>query len=89
MGRCYFHSTEVVWELIAQEEWLGCRHNVAHEGHTRVNTSVGSMNFSVLYIKLMYMYNVFKNLYVVQKEHWWTLTSSWSDEVQRVFSTAQ
>ena len=42
-GRCYFNSTEAVWELIAQEEWLGCRHDVAHVGHTRVNTSVGSM----------------------------------------------
>ena len=26
MGRYYFHFTEVVWEMIAQEEWLGCRH---------------------------------------------------------------
>ena len=29
-GRCYVHSTEAVWELIAREEWLGCRHDVAH-----------------------------------------------------------
>ena len=59
MERCYFHSTEAVGELIAREEWLGCRHDVAHVGHIRVNTSVGSMYFLVLYIKLMYMYNVF------------------------------
>ena len=43
MGRYYVHSTEAVWELIAREEWLGCRHDVAHVGHTRVNTSVGSL----------------------------------------------
>ena len=28
--RYYFHSTEAVWELIAREEWLGCRHDVVH-----------------------------------------------------------
>ena len=28
----------------AREEWLGYRHVVAHVGHTRVNTSVGSMH---------------------------------------------
>ena len=43
MGRLYFHSTETVWEMIAWEEWLRCRHDVTHVGHTRVNTSVGSM----------------------------------------------
>ena len=42
-GEMIFHSTEAVWEMIAREEWLGCRHDVAHVGHTRVNTSVGSM----------------------------------------------
>ena len=42
MGRFYFYSTEAVWEVIAREELLGCRHVVAHVGHTRVNTSVGS-----------------------------------------------
>ena len=61
MVRCYFHSTEAVWELIAREEWLGCRHNVAHVEHIRVNTSVGSMYFfGFQYIKPMFMYNVFK-----------------------------
>ena len=49
MGRCYFHSTEAVWELTAREEWLGCRHDVAHVGHTRVNTSVGSL-YTVFWI---------------------------------------
>ena len=24
-----FHSTETVWELIAREEWLGCRHDAS------------------------------------------------------------
>ena len=28
-GEILFHSTEVVWELIAREEWLGCRHDAS------------------------------------------------------------
>ena len=24
-----FHSTEVVWEIIVQEEWLGCRYDAS------------------------------------------------------------
>ena len=58
MGRFYFHSTEAVWEMIAQEEWLGCRHDVAHVEHTRVNTSVGStyIFFCFFFKYKMYMY---------------------------------
>ena len=26
-GEILFHSTEIVWELVAQEEWLECRHD--------------------------------------------------------------
>ena len=59
MGRFYFHSTEAVWEMIAREEWLGCRHDVAHVGHTRVNTSVGSTYIIFWFLKYkMYMYYV-------------------------------
>ena len=28
-GEILFHSTEAVWELIAREEWLGCRHDTS------------------------------------------------------------
>ena len=59
MGRFYFHSTEAVWEMLAREEWLGCRHVVAHVGHTRVNTSVGSMyilKYKNLYILCFQIY---------------------------------
>ena len=61
MERLYFHSTEAVWEMVAREEWLGCRHAVVHVGHTRVNTSVGStylfLGFSFY---KTYMHYVFK-----------------------------
>ena len=33
------------------------------------------------------MYYVFKSIRII-KEYWWTLTSSWPDEVQKIFSTA-
>ena len=32
------------------------------------------------------MYIVFNSICSI-KEHWWSLTLSWSDEVQRMFST--
>ena len=28
-GEIWFHSTEAVWEIIAREEWLGCRHDAS------------------------------------------------------------
>ena len=35
-----------------------------------------------------YMYYVFKYIYSIIQKHWWSLTLSWLDEVQRTFSTA-
>ena len=92
MGRFYFHSTEAVWEMLAREEWLRCRHVVAHVGHTRVNTSVGSTYIIFLIFKNIktYMYYVFKSIHVssIIQKHWWSLILSWPDKVQRTFSTA-
>ena len=36
------------------------------------------------------MYYVFKSIHVysIIQKHWWSLTLSWSDEVERTFSTA-
>ena len=28
-GEIMIHSTEAVWEMLAQEEWLGCRHDAS------------------------------------------------------------
>ena len=28
-GKTLFHFIEVVWEMIAREEWLGCRHDAS------------------------------------------------------------
>ena len=43
--------------------------------------------FYFFYFKT-YMYYTFKIYIYCMKEHWWSLTSSWPDEVQRMFSTA-
>ena len=91
MGRFYFHFTEAVWEVIAREEWLGCRHVVAHVGHTRVNTSVGSTYFISgflfykIYICIYTLCFQIKYLYSIKQKHWWSLALSWPDEVQRMF----
>ena len=28
-GETMIHSTEAIWEMLAQEEWLGCRHDTS------------------------------------------------------------
>ena len=28
-GETIIHSTEIVWEILAREEWLGCRHDTS------------------------------------------------------------
>ena len=28
-GKILFHSTEAVWEMVAREEWLRCRHDAS------------------------------------------------------------
>ena len=62
---------------------------IAYARRTRVNTSVGSITlFSDFYDIKTYMYYVFKIYIYCIKEHWWSLTSSWPDEVQRMFSIA-
>ena len=56
---------------------------IAHVWHTRVNTSVGS-------VYIIFWFSRYKNLCICIsfsksicsiKEHWWSLTSSWPDEI--------
>ena len=62
MGRYYFHSTEAVWEMIAREEWLGCRHIASSMFDILESTPVWAQciifRFSI--DKPRYMYIVFK-----------------------------
>ena len=63
---------------------------ITHVWHTRVKTSMSSVyviswfsRYKHLYICILFS----KSIYSIKK-HWWPLTSSWPDEVQRMFSTA-
>ena len=60
---------------------------IAYVWYTRVNTSVGS-------VYVISWFSTYKHLYICIlfsksicniKEHWWSLTLSWLDEVQRMF----
>ena len=84
-GKILFHSTEAVWELIAMEEWLRCRHDTSPMFDIPGSTLVWAQYL------LFSDFQRYKNLYVLYFQiyiYWWTLTSSWPDEVQRIFSTA-
>ena len=63
---------------------------IAHVWHTRINTSVG-------FVYIIFWFSRYKNLCICIsfsksicsiKEHLWSLTLSWPDKVQRMFSTA-
>ena len=67
---------------------------IVHVWHTRVNTGVGSVYiifwFFLRYKNLcvyIYIYILFSKSICSIKKHWWSLTLSWLDKVQRIFST--
>ena len=81
-GETLIHSTEAVWEILAREEWLGCRHDASPMFDIPGSTPVWAPNllFSDFQNIKTYMYYVFKSIRII-KEHWWTLTSSWPNEI--------
>ena len=88
-GETLIHSTEAVWEILAREEWLGCQHDASSMFDIPGSTPVWAQYIYFMDFKDIktYTYHVFKSICII-KEHWWILTSSWPDEVQRMFSTA-
>ena len=76
-GKTLFYSTEAVWEMIAREEWLECRHDASPMFDIPRSTPVWAQYIYFLDFKDMktYMYYAFKSIHII-KEHWWTLTSS-------------
>ena len=87
-GETIIHS--IVWEILAREEWLGCRHDTSP-----MVDIPGSILVWAQYIvfsdfnKYKNLYVIcFENLYVLWKKHWWSLTLSWPNDVQRTFSTS-
>ena len=52
-GEIVFFTPPRLYGRWAREEWLGCRHDVAHVRHTRVNTSVGSLYIVFFWIFIL------------------------------------
>ena len=85
----YFTPLRLYWENSSGRVVGVSACCITHARHTRINTSVGSITlFSCFYDIKTYMYYAFKIYIYCIKEHWWSLTSSWPDEVQRMFSIA-
>ena len=61
-GETLIHSTEAVWEILAREEWLGCRHDTSPMVDIPESTLVWApyMIFFGFYDIKIYMYYVFK-----------------------------
>ena len=83
------HSTEAVMKMLSRKEWLGCRHDISPMVDIPGSTPVWApyMIFSGFHDIKIYMYYVFKIYMYYKKKHWWSLTSFWSDDVQRRFSS--
>ena len=84
-GEILFHSIEAVWELIAREEWLGCRHDASSmfdiSGSTPLWAQYILFYFSDFHDIKTYMYYIFKIYIYSIKEHWWSLILSCPDKV--------
>ena len=66
-----FHSTEAVWEMIAREEWLGCRHDASPMFDILGSTSVWAPYIYILFSDFhdikTYMYYVFKSIRIIKE----------------------
>ena len=68
-GETMIHSTEAVWEILAREEWLGCRHDVSPMFDIPESTLMWApyMIFSGFHDIKIYIYYVFK-IYMYYKK---------------------
>ena len=57
-GETMIHSIKVVWEMLAQEEWLGCRHDASPKFDIPGSTPVWAsyMIFSGFHDIKIYLY---------------------------------
>ena len=83
-GDTLIHSTEAVWEILARREWLGCQHDATLMFNIPESTPMWVQYIYIYFLDFKdiktYIYYVFKSICII-KEHWWTLTSSWPEEV--------
>ena len=63
MGRQLFHPIEVVWEMLAREEWLRCRHDSS--------PMVDILGSTLVWAQYMYFrfYNIKTYMYYVLKTY--------------------
>ena len=63
-GETIFHSTEAVRKMVAQEEWLGCRHNASS-----IFDILGSTPVWVPYMLFPYFQdiNIYIYMYIIFK----------------------
>ena len=61
-----------------------CRPCWTYPGQHQCGLTVFCFRVFILYQYNIYIYKGFSNLYTVQKKHWWSLSLSWPDEVQRI-----
>ena len=93
-GETIFHSTEAVREMVAREEWLECWHDASSMFDIPGSTPVWAPYIYIYIYILFFRFSWYKSIYIVLKaicsikEHWWSLTLSWPNKVQRMFSTA-
>ena len=67
-GEIMIHSTEAVWEILAREEWLGCRHDASPMFDIPGSTPVWAsyILFSDFHDIKAYMYYIFKSIRIIK-----------------------
>ena len=79
-GEMIFHSTEVVWEMLTREEWLGCQHDASPMCDIPGSTPMWAPCILLSDFQdiktYVYVYYFSKSICSI-KEHWWSLTLSW------------
>ena len=81
-GEMIFHSTETVWEMLAREE---LRPYLTYLGQHQCGLHIYIFWFSRY--KNLCICILFSKFICSIKEYWWSLTLSWPDKVQKIFST--
>ena len=68
-GETIIHSTEAVWEILAREEWLGCRHDISLMVDISGSTPVWAQytRFFGFHDMKIYMYYVLTSIRIINR----------------------
>ena len=88
MGRCYSHSTEAAWEL-SSGRVVGVstcyRPCWTYPGQHQCGLNpFYSWAFNIYNLYVICFISNLNISMILKQKHWWSLTSSWPDEVQRM-----